>query len=72
LRRPGSRWPIFVCALTGLILTAAFVAIARQGVPFESDGELHNRLSNAAKVLFLVLVVLFGMFQNYVTQKRDR
>jgi hypothetical protein len=72
LRRPGSRWSVFAFALTGLILTAAFIAIARKGIPFESEVELHSRFSSAVKVLFLVCIVLLGVFQNRVTQKRDR
>lgn len=53
-------------------MTAAFIAVSRKGIPFESDSGLHTRLSNGIKVIFLICIVLLGMLQNYVAQKRHR
>jgi len=72
LKRPSSRWPVFLFALAGLILTAALIAVSRKGIPFESDSGLHTRPSNGIKVIFLICIVLLGMLQNYVAQKRHR
>ncbi|HHY11791.1 MAG TPA: hypothetical protein GX529_04090 [Firmicutes bacterium] len=72
MRRQGSRWPVFLFALAGVILAAAFISIARQGIPFESTGELHSRFTVAVKAVFLVCIALLGLFQNRVVEKRNR
>ncbi len=72
MKKNGSKWPMFILALAGVILAAAIVIVSRKGVSLESSGALHNRPTVAAKVGFLACVILLGLFENWVIGKRNR
>lgn len=61
---------MFAVAVAVLILTAAFIAIARKGIPFESEARSGGGFT--LKLLFVVCIGLLGMFQSRVIQKRGR
>lgn len=73
MKRSGSKWPMFLLALAGVVLAAVFVIVSREGVPLESNGVLHSKPIVAVKLVFVVCIIFLGLFENWVTkEKRNR